>query len=1020
MPQPATAQAQKKSGPAAKPPESAVPVQPAHPAARGLLGGNQANQAALRQYMDEQKGGPEVDAQLRKSVDVIAYQLKTQKWTSRSNRDFIIREVQYWCRRDDQHREATGQEGTPYLDRLLRMLKSRTVNMGDFLADRHMLLYDALWHLLEHDEKGEYKALVKRSRTEGIPPVGPGDTGLQGLGKSLAVSGLGFVQGASKGLAGVADAATWVASVVTGNENLKTDLAGKVGKQYNDLGKELLGEYWTDGAKVLFGMNAAEMSSGVGNVAITIALSGSGNVTWLKNANGLKSITVVNNVLSKAGSLGYGLTNLKGAGVSIENVFKVALRLNDEAYAEGRELTARELVSNGEFFMELCNAVSNTFGAIAGVPTKSFQTELWKFLGIYMDGLAAFGMVTRLWEIVRSDMSQEQKLKAAGPLLLEFAAKIGTMVLGKVNYDKEFGKKYTIPDVPRVAPEPKVKQPRVDRRKQNRLKRRAGQLAEANQRAAAREQAARGRQEARAVQQAEAARTSAEVEANTKLAAEAEAEMRAQAPTLPAQPQPLARKYWRAEQQRWYNAQSDPSDPRHALLKDGLKLDEGKALARAGITPADFASLGIRNHADAALLASLVQKGLQPVGLKYLLQQGVTLKDIESAKLSAADLPAAMRLYDNLAGRLDAEGLTRAGQHGGDLTPHAYLLSVARFERSGTPQYGDLEPILTKYGITKPEERALLRAAAQSGTLSVGERAALDEVMAHIMKRLEATKASPAIRQAVQAYGKQADLLRLAYMDDMMKARTATNNRMPIPEEFAKRIERILKRNGVEAAGDVAAFNTLPFEFLPAQHQQAAMQVREFWETQMRRDVADSNGALMHKEVPPGNVPGMLNKGSRYNNAMLSGYWTWDPAVKLMDSPEAAFHQMALGYMNTGFSPAAGERFFMVAHIGQRLSEDFHVPMGPAAAASADGIEHIGKGIGTYPSALNGMLAARNGLLPEWTWTGASSQRLPNGTRLYRQAKGGTVELFAVVKEGRWETVPPKARQAVTAGVRLP
>lgn len=1048
MPATAAPQAQKKPAPAARAPQSGAVAQPAHPAAQVLPGANQANLALIQQWLDSQKPAeqpgtitPQEEASLRKGVDMMAYQLKTQKWTSTSNRDFIIREVRYWCRKDEQYRATTGQGGTPYLDRLLQLLKSRTVNMGDFLADRHMLLYDALWHLLENDEQGEYKSLVKRSRAEGVPPVGPADTGVEALLKSLAVSGLGFVKGASSGLAGVADAATWVASVVTGNKNLQTDLAGKVGKQYNDLGAELLGEYWTDGAEVLFGMNAAKLSSGVGNVALTLALAGSGNVSWLKNANKLKSLAIINNVLAKAGSVGYALTNLKGAGTNIDNLFNVALKINERLYAQRKELTWRDLWNSGEFRMELCNAISNTIGAIAGVPTQSFQTQTWKLIGIYADGLAALGMGDRLIEILVSDLPTDQKQAAAGPLLLEFVAKLGVIMLGKANYNKEFPTKHTIPDMPTVVPEFKMHtasdlplnvgthrapspyrvypmepapaapvkqtQPRVDRRKANRLERRAGQLEQANQNAAAREQAALQRQETRAQRRAEAKRANAEAESNTMLSAKAEADMRAAAPSLPARSQPQSHKVRKAEQQRWYDNRNNPADPRGALIQQGLSLDDGKALARAGITPADFAGLQIHTHTDAAIVAKVAAKGgMDPEDLKYLLRQGFTLKDVAAARLEGPDVHTAARLVDHLAGRLDPEGLKRLSQHSGDLSPNAYLLALARHERSGTPLYGDLAPVLKQYGFVRPEERALLRVAAQAGNMSVGERAAIEAATGHILNRMTATGSSPEIQQAVQAYGQQADILRLAYMDEMIKARAS--GRMPVPEPFERRIERILERGGVSSPGDAAALNALPFEALPARHQEPVMRARAFWESNMRRDVADANGALMHKEVPPGNIPGMMDKNSRFNNAMLSGYWTWDPAVKLMNSPEAAFHQMALGYFNTGFKPTAGERFFMVAPVGPRLAEDFHVPLGPAAAARASGIEHAGKGIGTFPSTLNGHLAARHGLLPEWTWTGPGSQRLPNGARLYRQNENGEVELFAVVVKGRWEPAPPQ------------
>ncbi|HLN62914.1 MAG TPA: hypothetical protein VK464_15330 [Symbiobacteriaceae bacterium] len=1010
-----------------------------------LTGGNQANQAALRQYLQERNSSQpappraaapqltmEEELQLQSDVATIA-RLMPMDQSPHQRDQYIMLRVRHWAELDRRYSETTGSRATPYMDRFLQRTKMKTVNMGDWIADRHMLLYDALWHFVEDPE---YKTLAKRSSTEAVPPAQPQESGWSAVGKMAGVGALGFVQGASSAMAGVVDGATWLTSGITG---YKSNLGGWVGKQYNDLGNELFDEHWN--AKAYMGWSASEMSAGVGNIALSIALSMAGNVTWLKGAQLAKA----NTALKWAGTISYALTNAKGIGTAVDNLLTVYVRLEHEARQKGRSFGLTDAFQSAEFNMELINAVTNVFGAVMGIPSNGLQTRALKAIAVGADVLAAGGMANRLWEIYQSDATSEEKQVQARQVICDLIIKIGTMSLGGYGYYKEYyGNQAPVtteaavspaapaPQPAAPAPAPKVKQPRVDRRKQNGLIRDEIQTARANQKAAEQQQVQAARTAEKRLKREAREKVRAETEAKNAALVEAELKARAAAeatPPTPAHPEPrkdarVHRRQKQAEEQAWHQAvrshkeeakQSSgttppaSADPRARLLREGLHPNAGLLLAKAGIRADEFPQFGIHTKADAEHVAQLVRDGLQPKHLKRVVQEGLTVEALKGAGLSGKNLNAGGRLVEQFAGRLNDEATIRLEQQHSS-KPAAdpaqrragvvlYLLNLTKFEQSGVPQYGQVGTILNKAGFKKPEDRALLRAAAQAGWLTDAEKAVLRQVAAHVDQQMQTVGASSEIRQALQQYGAEGDILRLAYMDAIMQSHHAGET-IKLPDRFDKRVNRILERHGATETGDKAAMNTMPYEALPGRHQDALVGVREHWEKEMRRAVGGSNGALMHKEIAPGHIGGMLDPKSRFNRAMMSGYWTWDPAVANMNTPAEAFHSMALGYLGTGVSPNQSARYFLLARVGPGLAENFAVPISSAMQARAPGLAHAGPGNPMFPSTLNGHLSSLP-MLPEWTYSGAAAP-MPDGTRLMAYRPGGKPVTVAEVVNGRW------------------
>ena len=105
---------------------------------------------------------------MRSDVDRIAAILKQQMILEADERA-ILAIVAKWAGADEHYRAISGYEGTDYLDRFLVQLKMQTYTRStarSLWVEQTGLVFDDLWHELEGERLGEFRALLARSRRE--------------------------------------------------------------------------------------------------------------------------------------------------------------------------------------------------------------------------------------------------------------------------------------------------------------------------------------------------------------------------------------------------------------------------------------------------------------------------------------------------------------------------------------------------------------------------------------------------------------------------------------------------------------------------------------------------------------------------------------------------------------------------------------------------------------------------------------------------------------------------------------
>src|SRR5207245_7203179 len=108
---------------------------------------------------------------MRGDVESIVARLKQQVVTAAEEQELVDR-VQAWASWDQSY-TASGQQGTPFLDRFLGLLKQRTFSRSTarmlfgLAGEEWMNAYDGLFYELEDQRLDQFRALVAKSRKPG-------------------------------------------------------------------------------------------------------------------------------------------------------------------------------------------------------------------------------------------------------------------------------------------------------------------------------------------------------------------------------------------------------------------------------------------------------------------------------------------------------------------------------------------------------------------------------------------------------------------------------------------------------------------------------------------------------------------------------------------------------------------------------------------------------------------------------------------------------------------------------------
>jgi hypothetical protein len=148
----------------------------------------------------------EAEEQMRADVDFIVAKLQEELLTA-SEEQLIVARIERWDEADHRALVDQGAHGTPHLDRLLFLLKTRVFTRStasSFWIEQSANAFDELWRELEDDRLSAFRRLVGRSEKHATsgPASGPTENFWSTMGKQEAMGALGIVKGLVMGATG--------------------------------------------------------------------------------------------------------------------------------------------------------------------------------------------------------------------------------------------------------------------------------------------------------------------------------------------------------------------------------------------------------------------------------------------------------------------------------------------------------------------------------------------------------------------------------------------------------------------------------------------------------------------------------------------------------------------------------------------------------------------------------------------------------------------------------------------------
>jgi hypothetical protein len=375
---------------------------------------------------------PEDVAAMREDVDFIVAKLGEELLTASEEAQIVAR-LNRWDRLDEQHIAGSAQ-GTPYVDKILLLLKTRSfprATLSSMWQDQYVNAFDELWRELEDDRLISFSAIVARSQGQKAagPASGPAENAWATIGKKEAMGMLGLVKGLVMGATGLVDAGaggiTAVLKAVQQIPGVKEagfevadapKVAEWFGEQYDYMGRQGFGEEWdtdsasavgTKGGQLVWGLvmigAGNQLSAGAAGTAAPSAI-----FPTLEAAKRVQTALAVINVLG----------SVQGVSEAATGIASVIARLQKQD-----KLTVANLVGDREFLRNVVALAAAIYGAISGAPGGGGDTteaERWAAarVGALLEILGGSDHLAEIIETYFSDDPPEVKnaryLKALG------------------------------------------------------------------------------------------------------------------------------------------------------------------------------------------------------------------------------------------------------------------------------------------------------------------------------------------------------------------------------------------------------------------------------------------------------------------------------------------------------------------------------------------------------------------------------------------------------------------------------
>lgn len=360
----------------------------------------------------------------RADVEYIAGKLKEQILTDREEQE-IVDIIKKWAILDFQQQDdRIGNQGSPYLDRFLLLLKlknlsRRTARSG--WIEQHAIAYDLLWHELQDERLEQFKSLVSLSKQQGTaePEASLLENFWLRMGKEEAIGVFGILKGMGTAFAGTIDEGAWAITKALRAAGLDvadpTSAADWLATQYDISGEAMFGKEWQQGEKLLLGKSAAEIGTAGGGIIWGLVTTGAGKGApkWAKTTLAALGISA----------------NLKGVEDSVESIADLILKMQDE-----QRLSFKAIFTSAEFWVEATKLAGTIYGAVSGATTSS--SAVVERIEMLLEAGEASVLVGRLVEIGTSDLTPEQKEQAAGDIVVELFGKSVSLTAKISEYQK--------------------------------------------------------------------------------------------------------------------------------------------------------------------------------------------------------------------------------------------------------------------------------------------------------------------------------------------------------------------------------------------------------------------------------------------------------------------------------------------------------------------------------------------------------------------------------------------------------
>lgn len=386
---------------------------------------------------------PEVEEQMRGDVDFIVSKLQEELLTPGEEQQIVTR-IEHWDMADHRRLVDTGAPGTPHLDKLLFLLKTRTFTRStasSFWIEQHANAFDELWRELEDDRLTQFSVIVARSRKHAAagPSSGPTENFWSTMGKQEAMGALGIVKGLVMGATGLVDAGAGGITALLKTAGVDAADPPKVaewfGQQYDIMGRAGFGTDW-DQSKIIGNQTAGDIGTFGGKAIWQLVMIGAGGQlsagakgaaagNWVIPAG--QAAARVQVALAALGLLG-SLQGVREAALGIEKVLK-RLEAADK-------LTAEAVLTDPEFLVHMTSLAAAIFGAISsggglgggGGPSTPEQQEAARWAAARMGALLELsGAAVHLGTVVQiylSEATPQEKEAAYTEAIQKFLEKV--------------------------------------------------------------------------------------------------------------------------------------------------------------------------------------------------------------------------------------------------------------------------------------------------------------------------------------------------------------------------------------------------------------------------------------------------------------------------------------------------------------------------------------------------------------------------------------------------------------------